>query len=94
MDGLERFGVYLHSFILMKGNDIFAECYRKPFKINELHRMYSVSKTFAAMAIGILVGDGKIGLKDAVIKYFPEYDTENVSEHVRKLTVKHLLKMT
>ena len=56
MDSLERFGIHLHSFILMKGNNIFAECYRKPFIKDELHRMYSVSKTFAAMALGILVG--------------------------------------
>ncbi len=94
MDGLERFGIHLHSFLLMKGNDVFAECYRKPFKKDELHRMYSVSKTFAAMSLGILIGDGVVGINAPIIKYFPEYDNENVHPNIKNMTVEHLLKMT
>ncbi len=94
MDGLERFGINLHSFILMKGNDIFAEGYRKPFKKDELHRMYSVSKTFAAMAIGILIGDGVVDINAPIIKYFPEYDKEDVHPNIRNMTIEHILKMT
>ena len=94
MDGLERFGINLHSFILMKGDDVFAECYRKPFKQDEPHRMYSVSKTFAAMTTGILIGDGLIDINAPMIKYFPEYDNEDVHPFVRNMTVEHILKMT
>ena len=94
MDSLERFGIHLHSFILMKGNNIFAECYRKPFVKDELHRMYSVSKTFAAMALGILIGDGVVDINAPIIKYFPEYDNDDVHPNVKNMTVEHLLKMT
>lgn len=94
MDSLERFGIHLHSFILMKGNNIFAECYRKPFVKDELHRMYSVSKTFAAMALGILAGDGVVDINAPIIKYFPEYDNDDVHPNVKNMTVEHLLKMT
>ncbi len=94
MDGLERFGIYLHSFLLMKGNDIFAESYRKPFKKDELHRMYSVSKTFAAMSLGILIGDGVVDINAPIIKYFPEYDNEDVHPNIKNMTIEHILKMT
>ena len=35
-----------HSMLFAKGDNIFSECYYKPFDENFLHRMYSVSKTF------------------------------------------------
>ncbi len=94
MDELEHYGVYLHSFILAKGQNIFAEAYRAPFKKGELHRMYSVSKTFTSMALGLLVGEGKVKLDDKVIKFFPEYDEATKDEYVRNMTVEDLLKMS
>ena len=69
MDELEHYGLYLHSFALVKGHDIFAEAYRAPFKKGEKHRMYSVSKSFTSMAMGILIGEGKVKLTDTVLKY-------------------------
>ncbi len=94
MDELEHYGVYLHSFILCKGQNIFAEAYRAPFKKGELHRMYSVSKTFTSMALGLLVGEGKLSLCDKIIKFFPEYDEVTNDEYVRNMTVEDLLKMS
>lgn len=94
MDELEHYGVYLHSFILAKGQNIFAEGYRKPFKKDELHRMYSVSKTFTSMSIGLLIGEGKINLDDKILKFFPEYDSSTTDPYVRNMTVEDLLKMS
>lgn len=93
MTELERFGVYLHSFALIKGNEIFAEMYRKPFKKGELHRMYSTTKTFASMALGILIGEGKVKLEDKVIKYFPEYKDCKYSQ-VQDMTIEDMLRMS
>ena len=93
LDELERFGVYLHSFALLKGNAVFAEGYRKPFCSTEVHRMYSISKTFAAMAVGVLVGDGKIRLNDKIISYFPEYEQLCEDPNILEATVEELLKM-
>lgn len=94
MSELERFGIYLHSFALIKGNEIFAEAYRKPFKKDEPHRLYSASKTFASMALGILIGEGKVSLSDKVLKYFPEYDAQTTDPYVRNMTIEHMLKMS
>lgn len=90
---LERFGVYLHSFALIRGNEVFAEMYRKPFKKDELHRMYSTTKTFVSMALGILIGEGRVSLSDKVIKYFPEY-TDCKYQRVLDMTIEDMLKMS
>lgn len=93
MDQLEKEGVYLHSFALLKGEDIFAEGYRPPFDENFLHRMYSVSKTFTSMAIGILVGDGTISLSDKVVSFFPDYCHDNMHKYLEETTIRDLLIM-
>lgn len=92
MKELEHFGVYLHSFALIKGNEVFAEMYRKPFKKDDLHRMYSTTKSFASMALGILIGEGKVKLDDKVVKYFPEY-SDCKYQYVLDMTVEDMLRM-
>ena len=43
---LEKRGLPMHSILMMKGNDIFAEYYWLPFSKNFCHRMYSQTKSF------------------------------------------------
>ena len=93
MDELEHYGVYLHGFALVKGHDVFAEAYRAPFKKGELHRLYSVSKTFTSMAMGCLIGEGKAKLTDTVISFFPEYDEKVTDPYVRNITIEDCLLM-
>lgn len=82
-----------HSFILMRGEKVAAEGYWKPFSSTTLHRMYSVSKSFASAAIGLLVDQGKISLDDKIIDYFPEYINGEVDPLLERTTVRHLLMM-
>lgn len=94
LDQIEREGVYLHSFALLKGEEIFAEAYRPPFDENWLHRMYSVSKTFTSMAVGILVGDGTISLDDKVVDFFPDYCHDDMHLYLKETTIRDLLMMS
>ncbi|MBE6704864.1 MAG: serine hydrolase [Ruminococcaceae bacterium] len=90
----EHYGMFLHSIVLLKGHEIFTEMYRKPFKQNELHRMYSISKSFVSMAIGILIDEGKVNLDDKILKFFPEYDEATTDEYFRDMTIEDMLKMS
>ncbi len=90
----EHLGVYFHSIILIKGHEIFTEFYRKPFKKDELHRMYSISKSFVSLAIGILIDEGKIRLDDKILKFFPEYDNTVTDAYLRDMTIEDMLKMS
>lgn len=86
--------INLHSFLFAKGGRIIAEGYYPPFDENFLHRLYSSSKTYVALAIGMLVTEGRVRLSDKVISFFPEYDTDEVHPLVREYTVEDALTMS
>ncbi|MBR3715163.1 MAG: serine hydrolase [Clostridia bacterium] len=83
-----------HSVVMARGNSIFAEGYYKPFDKDFKHRMYSVSKTFVSVAIGFCEQDGLISLDDKLIKYFPEYVSDNSAHKMSYVTIREMLNMT
>ena len=93
LEGFKANGLSMHSFAVMKGGVIIAEGYAEPFDENSLHRMYSVSKSFVSMAVGLLVQEGKISLDDTIDIYFPEYVTEDTDPRIAKAKIVDLLKM-
>lgn len=90
---LDNCRMHTHGIIMARGDCIFAETYYKPFNEKYLHRMYSVSKSFVAIAIGLAVTEGIVGLDDTIIKYFPEFRNENIDEYYEKCTVRDMLMM-
>lgn len=69
---LEERGLHTHGILLMRGDDIFAECYWAPYTKDSIHRMYSQTKSFVGIAIGLLEEEGKLQLDDTLASYFPE----------------------
>ncbi len=92
---LDEHNLSTHSFIMARGNKIFAEGYYAPFNAQFKHRMYSVSKSFIGIAVGFLVQDGKISLDDKLVDYFPEYveGNPNINEYFKRTTLRHLITM-
>ena len=90
---LEDGRMHTHSIIMARGEKIFAESYFAPFREDFLHRMYSVSKTFVAVAIGVAVTEGLIKMDDVIVDYFPEFRNENVDEYHDRCTVRDMLMM-
>jgi len=82
-----------HSFVMIRGNKVFAEGYWKPFTRDTLHRMYSVSKSFVSAAIGMLADEGKISIHDKIIRYFPDKDDEKLHPLIREMTIRDMLMM-
>ncbi len=57
-----------------------------PITPGSIFHVASVSKQFAAFAIGLLAEDGKISLDDPVRKYIPE-----LPEYQKPITIRHLI---
>ncbi len=93
LENLESYGMALHSVIMSRGDEVYAETYYAPFHEKFIHRMYSVSKTFVAMAVGAAVTEGLITLDDVIIDYLPEYRNENSDEYQARCTVRDMLRM-
>lgn len=90
---LNRRGLAMHSVLLMRGEDIFAEYYWKPFDRDFCHRMYSETKSYVGVAIGLLEEDGKLCLHDPISQYFPEKIDRELPENLRALTIRDMLMM-
>lgn len=93
-DRLECCHLPMHSFILMKDDKIIAESYYAPYKADTFHRMFSITKSFVSIAIGLLEDEGKLSINDKIIDYFPEKLPEGeVSPYLSELTIKNMLMM-
>lgn len=90
---LNSYNINTHSIIMAKGNNIIAESYYEPFGKDILHRMYSVSKSFVAIAIGLAEQEGLLSLDDKFIDYFPEYQNENIDKKYQETTIRDMLTM-
>ena len=90
---LDREDVCMHGFILSVGGEMKAKAYYAPFEEGKPHRMYSVSKSMTALAIGILIDEGEISLDDHIVDYFREYLPENPDGRLMRLTIRDMLRM-
>ena len=83
----------IHSMVLLKsGSEVF---HASAFEYTEDTRdeVYSVSKSFTSIAIGILCDMDLLHLDDIVL-YFFKNEIKNYLPEYEKLKVKHLLSMT
>lgn len=91
---LEQFHLPLHSFILMKDDKIVAETYYAPYKADRQHRMFSITKSFVSVAIGLLAEEGRLSLDDKIVKFFPEKLPEGeLSPYLGEMTIRNMLMM-
>ena len=91
---LTNCGANTHGLMLLKGNDVFYEGYWEPFNKDFTHRMYSQTKSYVGIAIGLLLDEGKIKLSDRIVEYFPEKIDGEISKELNELTIEQMLTMT
>ena len=90
---IEERRLCLHSLLIIRRGALVFEGQWAPMTSTEKHRLYSSSKSFVSMAIGLLVGDGKLQLSDRVVDFFPEYDQSGMHRWMKDTTIRDLLCM-
>ncbi len=93
LDRLEQSRLCLHGMLVVKDGQIAAEGYWSPFSWDRLHRMYSVSKSVVSLAVGLMIGEGKLRLTDGVAKFFPDKLPDLLHPYLQQTTVRDLLVM-
>lgn len=93
IEELNSYQVPLHSLLLARKGKLCFEAYYKPFKKDQLHRMFSIGKSFTSLAIGLLEEEGKLSLDDCIVTYFPEYVPQNPHPWLTSMTIRDMLKM-
>lgn len=94
IEHLNRRGCTTHSLLMMRGDKLFAEYYWAPFHRGFHHRMYSQTKSYVSLAIGLLWEDGKVDLDAPILSYFPEKIDRSAPPYLAKQTVRDMLTMT
>lgn len=94
IEKIEARGAIMHSLLLVRHGKIFAEHYWAPFNADSLQRMYSQTKSYTAMALGLLRSEGKLSFDDKICDHFPEKINGEIPEHLKALTVEDMLKMS
>jgi CubicO group peptidase (beta-lactamase class C family) len=90
---LEAKNLCMHSVLMLRRGELAVEAYWRPFDERSLHRLYSTSKSIVSVAVGMLVGEGRVKVDDPLIKYFPERAAENLHPFVAGATIRDLLMM-
>ncbi len=90
---LEEYNICMHSMLLIRHDKLIAETYYAPYTAITLHRMFSVTKSFTALAIGLLSEEGKLDLNDRIIDHFPEKLPKKVHPYIEQITIKDMLIM-
>jgi len=93
VEQLEKKGVVMHSYIILRHGKIVSEGYYAPFDEKRFHRMYSISKSFVSVAIGLLQQEGKIDINHPMSEYVPELVGET-DELFKKTTIRDMLMMS
>ncbi len=92
--GLEKRKIHMHSVLLCRGYDIFGEFYWAPFDADFCHRMYSQTKSYVSVAIGLLIEEGKLLIDDKIADYFPEKIDTPLHKSLKNQTVRQMLMMS
>jgi CubicO group peptidase (beta-lactamase class C family) len=93
IERIDREQTCMHGFLLLRKGQIAAEGYWAPYSENSMHRMYSVSKSFVSLAIGLMIDEGKINLDDQVINFFKDKTPQNLHPYLAQSTIRDLLMM-
>jgi len=73
---------------------VVAEGWWAPYSAERPHLLYSLTKSFTAVAVGLAIGDGLLSVDDRVVDVLPDHVPDDISERGRRITVHHLLSMT
>ena len=86
-------GQDIHSIMILQHGKVLEEKWMSEGQPDSAHIMNSVSKTFTATAVGLAIAEGRMGLEDKIVDYFPDKVPENASDTLKSVTVRHLLTM-
>ena len=84
----------IHSVMIVKDGQVIFSRWQSEGVDTVPHVLHSVSKTFTATAVGLVIADGKMALTDKVIDYFPDKLPAEVSDNLKAMTIRDLLTMS
>lgn len=93
LDRIDQEQINLHGFLILRKGKIAAEGYWSPYSKKSMHRMYSTSKSFVSLAVGLMIDEGKLHINDRIVTFFENEIHGSVHPYIEKATIRDLLMM-
>lgn len=94
LDDIQRKGLELHSLMVIRHGQCCAAGWWAPYRPDDLHPLFSFSKSLTATAIGFAEQEGILSLSERLVDLFPEELPESYSKNLGEVTIHHLLCMS
>ena len=86
--------INLINFALIQNNEVIAQFCKKPYKKCCKQLLFSMTKSFTSLAVGIAYDKGLLALNDYVTAFFKDEIPENPHPNLKLMRLSHLLTMT
>jgi len=83
----------IHHVMVVRHGKVVAEVHPMPYRDVHSHTLYSASKTFTSLAVGIAIDENRLCLNDRVMTFFPDKWPDSISDNLATITVRDLLMM-
>ena len=87
-------GCDIHHMMIIRHGKVVAEVHPAPFRPEDTHTLFSISKTFTSLAVGIAIDENRLRLTDRVLTFFHDKMPDVISDRMAAMTVRDLLTMT
>ncbi|NIK60575.1 serine hydrolase [Kribbella shirazensis] len=85
----------IQTLMLLRHGQVVLEQAWAPYRLEDPHLLFSVSKSFTSTAVGLAIDAGLLSLDDQVVSFFGADELpETISDNLAKMKVRHLLTMT
>jgi CubicO group peptidase (beta-lactamase class C family) len=85
--------IALHSLMICRHGQVVAEDWWAPYRPDDVHLLYSVSKSFTATALGFAVAEDRLRLPDLAVDHLGNLAEAAADRRMRAITVDHLARM-
>ena len=85
--------IEMHSLMIIRHGQVIAEGWWAPYAPDQVHLLYSLSKSFTSTAAAFAIAEGLLDLEAPVLSYFPELDSEISDPRSRSILVRHVAGM-
>lgn len=86
--------VAFSHLVLSVNGDYIGSLTTPPYELEDSYMLFSMTKSFASLAIGIARDHGLLQLSDPIITYFPQYASQKRGDYLDKITIRDLLTMS
>lgn len=94
LDAAQKSGLELHRLMILRHGMCCAKITWAPYSEEDLHPLYSFSKSITATAVGLAAQEGLLSTDETIADLFPEDLPDDPSDNLRKCRIRDLLSMS